>query len=117
MKTALLHDAYEEVDTDARAVAPLAAAMYVGVSKPVSLAARRDPVLDMHPDRPLRVLGVGVQSAPSSASGKGADFDACARAIRVAMDEASDMAGAPIKRVSASYSGAGLTPGGGGGAR
>jgi cell division protein FtsA len=88
--------------------APLAAALDVGVSKTVCLAARRDPVLDMHPDRPLRVLGVGQQTAPAIASGKPADFDACARAIRVAIDEASAMAGAPIKRVVASYSGPGL---------
>jgi len=88
--------------------APLMAALDVGVSKTVCLAARRDPVLDLHPDRPLRVLGVGVQTAPAVASGKPADFDACARAIQVAIEEASAMAGAPIKRVVASYSGPGL---------
>lgn len=88
---------------------PLVAALDVGVSKTVCLAARRDPVLDMHPDRPLRVLGIGQQTAPAIASGKPADFDACARAIRVAIEEASVMAGASIKRVVASYSGPGLT--------
>ena len=93
----------------AHVAAPLAAALDVGVSKTVCLAARRDPVLDMHPDRPLRVLGVGVQSAPAIASGKGADFDGCARAISVAVDEAAAMAGAPIRRVIASYSGPGLS--------
>src|SRR5690349_7689230 len=91
-----------------RHVAPLVAALDVGVSKTVCLAARRDPVLEMHPDRPLRVLGVGLQSAPAIASGKAADFDACARAIAVAIDEASAMAGAPITRVVASYSGPGI---------
>jgi cell division protein FtsA len=90
------------------ASAPLIAALDVGVSKTVCLAARRDPVLDLHPERPLRVLGVGVQSAPASASGKPADFDACARAIRVAIEDAAEMAGAPIKRVVATYSGPGL---------
>jgi cell division protein FtsA len=88
--------------------APLAAALDVGVSKTVRLAARRDPVLDLHPERPLRVLGVGHQTAPAIASGKPADFDACARSIQVALDEASAMAGAPIKRVVASYSGPGV---------
>lgn len=92
----------------ARALAPLIAALDVGISKTTCLAARRDPVLDMHPDRPMRVLGVGVQSAPAMASGKAADFDACARAIRVAIEEAQFMAGAPIVRVTASYSGPGL---------
>jgi cell division protein FtsA len=90
------------------AQAPLAAVLDVGVSKTVCLAARRDPVLDMHPERPLRVLGVGHQTAPAVASGKPADFDACARAIQVAIEEASAMAGAPITRVVASYSGPGL---------
>lgn len=88
--------------------APLTAALDVGVSKTVCLAARRDPVLDLHPERPLRVLGVGVQTAPAIASGKPADFDACARAIRVALQDAAAMAGAPIERVVACYSGPGL---------
>ena len=91
-----------------REPAPLAAALDVGVSKTVCLAARRDPVLDLHPERPLRVLGVGHQTAPAIASGKPADFDACARAIAVAIAEASAMAGAPIKRVVASYAGPGV---------
>ncbi|HVZ99952.1 MAG TPA: cell division protein FtsA [Caulobacterales bacterium] len=100
--------AAEDEAPEAGAVAPLVAALDVGVSKTVCLAARRDPVLDMHPERPMRVLGLSVQSAPVSASGKAADFDACARAIGVAIDEASAMAGAPIARVVASYAGPGL---------
>ncbi len=88
---------------------PLVAALDVGVSKTVCLAARRDPVLDMHPERPLRVLGAGVQTAPAIASGKPADFDACARAIQVAIEEAAAMAGSPITRVVACYSGPGLS--------
>ncbi|MDX2276436.1 MAG: cell division protein FtsA [Hyphomonadaceae bacterium] len=94
---------------DAPEAAGLAAVLDVGVAKTVCLAARRDPVLDMHPERPLRVLGVGVQTAPAIASGKPADFDACARAIRVAIEEAEMMAGAPIKSVVACYSGPGLS--------
>lgn len=89
--------------------APLVAALDVGVSKTVCLATRHDPVLDMHPERPLRVLGVGHQTAPAIASGKPADFDACARAIQVALDEAAAMAGAPISRVVATYAGPGVT--------
>jgi cell division protein FtsA len=96
------------VRTSRVAPPPLIATLDVGVSKTVCLAARRDPVLDMHPGRPLRICGVGVQTAPSIASGKAADFDSCARAIRVAMDEAAYMAGAPIKRVAATYSGPGI---------
>lgn len=92
-----------------QAAAPLIAALDVGVSKTVCLAARRDPVLELHPERPLRVLGVGVETAPAIASGKAADFDACARAIRVAIEEAAEMAGAPIARVVACYSGPGLS--------
>lgn len=89
--------------------APLVASLDVGVSKTVCLASRRDPVLDLHPERPLRVLGVGHQTAPAIASGKPADFDACARAIEVAINEAAAMAGAPVSRVVASYSGPGLS--------
>lgn len=98
----------EDVYVLQQQVGPLVAALDVGVSKTVCLAARRDPVLDMHPDRPLRVLGVGHQTAPAIASGKPADFDACARAIEVALQEAAVMAGAPVSRVVASYSGPGL---------
>lgn len=87
---------------------PFVASLDVGVSKTVCLVAKRDPVLDLHPDRPLRVLGVGQQTAPAIASGKPADFDACARAIAAAIGEASAMAGAPVRRVVASYSGPGL---------
>lgn len=107
----LAHDFYDERDLALapRAVPPLVAVLDVGVSKTVCLAARRDPVLDLHPERPLRVLGVGQQTAPAVASGKPGDFDACARAIHVAIDEAAYMAGAPIQRVSACYSGPGLS--------
>lgn len=98
----------DEYDAPPYQAAPLVAALDVGVAKTVCLAARRDPVLDMHPDRPLRVAGIGLQVAPAVASGKPADFEACARAIQVAIDEASAMAGAPIKRVTACYSGPGL---------
>ena len=48
-------------------------------------------------------------TAPAVASGKAGDFDTCARAIRVAVEEAAAMAGAPIKRVVASYSGPGIS--------
>lgn len=102
-------DLVDEVEPENGERAALAAALDVGVSKTVCLAARRDPVLDLHPERPLRVLGFGVQTAPAIASGKPADFDACARAIRVAIEEAAAMAGAPIKRVVACYSGPGLS--------
>ncbi|MGE3143508.1 MAG: cell division protein FtsA [Hyphomonadaceae bacterium] len=87
---------------------PLVAALDVGVAKTVCLAARRDPVLELHPERPLRILGVGVQSAPAVASGKAADFDACARAIRVAVDQAERMAGETITHVVAAYAGPGI---------
>lgn len=98
----------EDEALEAAAAAPLVASLDVGVSKTVCLASRRDPVLDMHPERPLRVLGVGHQTAPAIASGKPADFEACARAIEVALQEAAAMAGAPVTRVVASYSGPGL---------
>jgi len=106
--TMLLERRVDDVETHEAPLTPLVAAIDVGVSKTVCLAARRDPVLDMHPERPLRVLGVGQQTAPAIASGKPADFDACARAIQVAIEEASAMAGAPITRVVASYAGPGL---------
>jgi len=99
----------EEEAQREQVAAPLVASLDVGVSKTVCLASRRDPVLDMHPERPLRVLGVGHQTAPAIASGKPADFDACARAIEVAIEEAGAMAGAAVNRVVASYSGPGLS--------
>lgn len=105
---ALAFDHRRDADEAPEALAPLVAALDVGVSKTVCLAARRDPVLEMHPERPMRVLGVGHQTAPAIASGKPADFDACARAIQVAIEEASAMAGAPVRRVVAAYSGPGL---------
>ncbi|MBN8607887.1 MAG: cell division protein FtsA [Caulobacterales bacterium] len=105
---ALAFDHRREVHEAPEALAPLVAALDVGVSKTVCLAARRDPVLEMHPERPMRVLGIGHQTAPAIASGKPADFDACARAIQVAIEEASLMAGAAVKRVVAAYSGPGL---------
>ena len=109
-RTAGFQPAEQEGRQDAgAAIAPLVASLDVGVSKTVCLASRRDPVLDMHPERPLRVLGVGHQTAPAIASGKPADFDACARAIEVAINEAAAMAGAPVGRVVASYSGPGLS--------
>ncbi len=87
----------------------IAAALDIGVSKTVCLVAKRDPVLELHPDRPLRILGFGVQTAPAAASGKPADFDACARAIRVAIDQAERMSGEAISHVSATYAGPGLS--------
>ncbi len=109
LRTAGFQPAEKDGQQEAGApLAPLVAALDVGVSKTVCLASRRDPVLDMHPERPLRVLGVGHQTAPAIASGKPADFDACARAIEVALQEAAVMAGAPVSRVVASYSGPGL---------
>ena len=98
----------DDAHIEEQRVAPLVASLDVGVSKTVCLTSRRDPVLEMHPERPLRVLGIGQQTAPAIASGKPADFDACARAIEVAIQEASVMSGAPISRVVASYSGPGL---------
>ena len=41
----------------------------------------------------MRVLGIGVQTAPAIASGTPADFEACARAIQVSIEEAAAMAG------------------------
>lgn len=106
---ALAHDHRRHAADAPETFAPLVASLDVGVSKTVCLAARRDPVLEMHPDRPLRVLGIGHQTAPAIASGKPADFDACARAIQVAIEEAAAMAGAPISRVVAAYSGPGIS--------
>jgi len=104
-----LHHEGEVLELRTPAPLGLVAALDVGVSKTVCLATRRDPVLDMHPGRPMRVLGIGLQTAPAIASGKPADFDSCARAIQVAIEEAAAMAGAPIKRVVASYSGPGIS--------
>lgn len=103
----LVEDVSEPRERSATAPSPLVCALDVGVSKTVCLAARRGVAL-LHAEHPMQVVGVGRQTAPAIASGKPGDFDACARAIRVAIDEAAAMAGAPIQRVTASYAGPGL---------
>lgn len=85
------------------------AALDVGVSKTVCIIARRDPVLELHPEKPLRILGVGVQSAPAVASGKAGDYEACVRAVRVAIDQAERMAGEAVTAITATYAGPGLS--------
>jgi cell division protein FtsA len=79
----------------------LVAALDVGVSKTVcALASVSGARADL--------LGAGVISSPAAASGKAADFGMCARAIRLAIDEAEACAGASVGEIVASYGGPGL---------
>ncbi|MBL8551134.1 MAG: cell division protein FtsA [Hyphomonadaceae bacterium] len=76
----------------------VAAALDVGMSKTVCLVA---PVRAMAQPT-LDLVGAGMQGSA------GGDFDACARAIRIAVDEAERSAGTPIQETAVSYSGPGL---------
>lgn len=84
----------------------LAAALDVGVSKTVCLAAPMSCTAPGQYGRALDVIGAGIQSA--AALGQAADFNSCARAIRIAVDEAERGAETAIHQVVASYSGPGL---------
>jgi cell division protein FtsA len=94
---------------DAPASAALAASVSVldvGASKTACLigraAARGAGAL---------VEGLGCEAAPGYASGKAADFDACARGMRIALDEAERGAGLAAACVTLSYAGPGLRGG------
>ncbi|MGE3301899.1 MAG: cell division protein FtsA [Hyphomonadaceae bacterium] len=87
----------------AHAPGTILAALDVGFSKAACLMARAGE------DGRLEVLGVGVQRAQTGADGAPLDFDACARAIRIAVDQAERMAGTTASAVIAGYGGGGLS--------
>ncbi|MGE0044693.1 MAG: cell division protein FtsA, partial [Hyphomonadaceae bacterium] len=86
--------------------AVLAAALDVGCAKTVCLATPMSCTAPGQRGRPLDVIGAGIQ-ATSAASGA-ADFESCARSIRIAIDEAERGAEESIREVVACYSGPGL---------
>ncbi len=86
----------------AKTYAGLAAALDVGAGKIACLAA--PSAASGGAGRALEIIGAGVQGV----SLDGADFDSCARAIRIVVDEAERGAEASIHDVVASYSGPGL---------
>lgn len=90
----------------ARAKSFIAAALDVGVSKTVCLAAPMSCTAPGGRGRSLDVLGAGILNA--RAPGAGEDFESCARVVRIAIDEAERGADSVIHEVVASYSGPGL---------
>lgn len=85
-----------------RTGAAWAAAVDVGFSKAAVLVGELDPMGD------LLIRGLGVQSPRRNAAGAPSDFDAAARALRVAVDQAERMSGLFIETAIASYSGPGV---------
>lgn len=85
-----------------RAGSGWAAAIDVGASKAAVLIGELDPMGD------LLVRGLGLQSPRRNNQGTPADFDAAARALRVALDQAERMSGVFIDTAIASYSGPGV---------
>ncbi|MGE0828142.1 MAG: cell division protein FtsA [Hyphomonadaceae bacterium] len=84
----------------------LAAVLDVGAAKTVCLAAPMSCTAPGQHGRALDLAGVGYQAAPATGQ---ADFDACARAIRIAIDEAERGADAAIHEIISAYSGPGLS--------
>jgi cell division protein FtsA len=79
----------------------LAAVLDFGASKTVCLIGRVAPGA-------LNVAGIGVQKPQTGSDGAPIDFDACVRAIRIAMDKAERMAGDTVSVVTTAFGGRGL---------
>ncbi len=73
----------------------------LGASKIACLIARRS-------GEGLALQGVGRARPQAGPDGAPLDFDACARAVRIALDQAERMAGATISSLTVAYGGAGL---------
>ena len=86
----------------------LVASLDIGVSKTICLIGQAGERGE--PDQPAAIdlLGAGVIGSPSAATGAASDFDACARSIQYAVEEAERSAGARLETAVASYSGPGL---------
>lgn len=80
----------------------LIAAVDFGASKVSCLIGRAS-------EDSLAITGVGLSKPQTGADGAPLDFDACARAIRIAVDQAERMAGETISTVAASFTGKGLS--------
>jgi cell division protein FtsA len=80
----------------------LIAALDFGASKTVCLIGRASP-------DSVSVAGVGMAKPQTGSDGAPLDFDACARAVRIAVDQAERMAGESISSVTAAFGGKGLS--------
>jgi cell division protein FtsA len=80
----------------------LLAALDFGASKTVCLIGRASADA-------VAVAGVGFAKPQTGSDGAPLDFDACARAIRIAVDQAERMAGETISSITAAFGGKGLT--------
>lgn len=82
--------------------APWAAAIDVGVSKCAVMIG------SLTSEGDLLARGIGVQSARRGPRGAPSDFDAAARCLRVALDQAERASGLVVETAAASYSGPGV---------
>ncbi|MBI1250836.1 MAG: cell division protein FtsA [Alphaproteobacteria bacterium] len=105
---ASLLDAAQGAPSARPALHARACALDVGVSKTACLIGAEKPSPRNAHASPILLEGLALENAPGFASGKGADFDACARSIRIALDEAERGAGGAVSHVTLSYSGPGL---------
>lgn len=80
----------------------LIGALDIGASKIVCLIGREGEREE------VSLLGVGAQKPQAGQDGAPQDFDACVRAIRIAVDHAERMAGDTISAVTTAYGGPGL---------
>ncbi len=80
----------------------LIAALDFGASKTVCLIGRASPDT-------VAIAGVGMAKPQTGSDGAPLDFDACARAVRIAVDQAERMAGESISTVTAAFGGKGLS--------
>ena len=84
----------------------LIGALDIGASKIVCLIGRAQEEPDA--DAAAVLLGVGAQKPQAGEDGAPQDFNACVRAIKIAVDHAERMAGETINAVVTSYGGPGL---------
>lgn len=82
--------------------APWAAAIDIGLSKCAVMIGSLDSEGDLLP------RGIGVQSARRGPRGEPCDFDAAARCLRVALDQAERASGLVVETALAAYCGPGI---------
>jgi cell division protein FtsA len=80
----------------------LIAALDLGASKIACLIGR------LGEENEITLMGVGAQRPQAGRDGAPLDFDACVRAMRIAVDHAERMAGETISQVATAYGGPGL---------
>lgn len=91
-----------------RADVRLTVGLDIGVSKTVCVIAQDGESPDASAPAGLDLIGAGVIASPAAATGSASDFEACARSIQYAVEEAEKCAGVRVAQAMASYSGPGL---------